>query len=79
MPWVCLQFVIVEFPDHGKKCGKYKESIQSRTTPDPGYHIRKDKNIIKHHNQEPEGQFFSAGYHKAAMNRRESMTNTRHK
>ena len=36
-----------------------------------------DKNTIKHHKQEPSP--FPAGEHKAAMNRRESMTNTRHK
>ena len=38
-----------------------------------------DKNTIKHHKREPIGQPFPAGDHKAAMNRRESMTNTRHK
>ena len=32
-----------------------------------------DKNKIKHHKQEPRGQPFPAGDHKAAMNRRESM------
>ena len=37
-----------------------------------------DKNTIKHHEQEPRGQhFFPAGDHKAAMNRRKSMKNTR--
>ena len=34
-----------------------------------------DKNIIKHHKQDPRGQSFPAGDHKAAMNRRKSMTN----
>ena len=38
-----------------------------------------DKITIKHHKQEPRGQPFPAGEHKAAMNRRESITNTRHK
>ena len=38
-----------------------------------------DKNTIKHHKQEPRGSPFPAGDHKAAMNKRESMTKTRHK
>ena len=70
--------------DHGvnesrlvsKKDGKYQETIQS---PDPGYHMRKLHKYNKHHKQEPRGDPFSAGDHKAAMNRRESMTNTRQK
>ena len=28
------------------------------TTPDPGYHMGNDKNIIKHHKEEPRGQPF---------------------
>ena len=49
VPWVCLQFVIVVFPDHShllyytksKKGGKDQKSIKSSTTHDPGYHLRK--------------------------------------
>ena len=38
-----------------------------------------DKSTIRHHKQEPRGHSpFPAGDQKAAMNRRESMTNTRH-
>ena len=37
----------------------------------------KDKITIRHRNQEVSS--FSAGDHKAAMTRRESMTNSRHK
>ena len=37
------------------------------------------KITIKHHKREPRGHPFPAGDHKAAMNRQESMTNTRHK
>ena len=42
---------------------------------------KSDKNTIEHNKQEPREQSFPfpAGDHKAAMNRRESMTNTRHK
>ena len=39
-----------------KKGGKDQESIQSSTTPDPGYHMRKRQNPIKHHKQQPRGQ-----------------------
>ena len=39
-----------------KKGGKDQESIQSRTTPDPGYHMGKWQNTIKHHKQERRGQ-----------------------
>ena len=39
-----------------------------------------DKNTIKHHTQESkEVSPFPAGDHKAALNRQESMTNTKHK
>ena len=38
-----------------------------------------DKSIIKHHKQEPRVSPFPVCDHKAAINRRESMTNTRHK
>ena len=38
-----------------------------------------DKNTTKHHKQEPRGHPLPEGDHKAAMDRRGSMTNTRHK
>ena len=38
-----------------------------------------DKNTIRHQNKSQEVSPFPAGDHKAAMNRRESMRNTRHK
>ena len=38
-----------------------------------------DKNTIKHHKQEPRGQPFPNRLPQTAMNRRESMTITRHK
>ena len=68
-------YLIVSIPNRCKKCDKDQESIQSGTTPDPGYH----KHTIKHHKQGPRGSPFPAGDHKAAMNRHESMKNTRHK
>ena len=37
-----------------------------------------DKNKIKHNKREQRGQPFPAGDNKAAMNRHESITNTRH-
>ena len=63
-----------------KKDGKDQESIQSSTTPDPEYHMGKRQNHTKNYQkQEQRGQLFLAGDHKAVMNRRESMTNTRQK
>ena len=36
--------------------GKDQESIQSSTTPDPGYQWENNKLTIRHHNREPRGQ-----------------------
>ena len=38
--------------------GKDQESIQSSTTPDPGYQWESDNFTIKHHKREPRGQPF---------------------
>ena len=46
-------------------------------TPDPGHHMGKWQNTLKHHTQEVNP--FPAGDHKATMNRQENMTNTKHK
>ena len=65
-----------------KKGGKDQESIQSSTTPDPGYgyHMRKGQRTRKHYIQKSqEVSPFPAGDHKAAINRQDSMTNTKHK
>ena len=35
-----------------KKYGKDQETIQSSTTPDPGYHMGKQQKYNKHHQQE---------------------------
>ena len=61
------------------KDGKDQETIQSSTTPDPGYHMGSNKNTINIISKSQLVSPFQAGDHKAAMNRRESMRNTRHK
>ena len=69
-------------PDHllSKKGSKDQETIQSNTTPDPGYYMGKwQKKQLNITNESQEVSPFQAGDHRTAMNRRESMTNTRHK
>ena len=39
-----------------KKSGKDLESIQSSTTPDPGYQWESNKLTVRHHKREPRGQ-----------------------
>ena len=41
-----------------KKEGKDQESIQSSTTPDPGYQCKSNNYTIRHHKREPRGQSF---------------------
>ena len=62
-----------------KEDSKDKESIQSGTTPVPGYQMGKYKFTINITNKSQEVSPFPSGDHKAAMNRRESMTSTTHK
>ena len=38
-----------------KKEGKDQKSIQSSTTPDPGYQWENDNFTIRHHKREPRG------------------------
>ena len=38
-----------------KKDGKDQESIQSSTTPDPGYQWESNKLTVRHHKREPRG------------------------
>ena len=47
--WECIE---------SKKEGKDQESIQSSTTPDPGYKWEGNKPTIIYHKQEPRGQPF---------------------
>ena len=42
------------FSDLSKKEGKYQESIQLSTTPDPGYQWESDNFTIRHHKREKE-------------------------
>ena len=56
---------------------RYQYNLVPHLTQDTTW--ENDKNTIKHHKQEPRGHPFPAGDHKAAINRREGMTNTRHK
>ena len=42
-----------------KKEGKVQESVQSSTTPDPGYQWESDNVTIRHQKREPRGQPFS--------------------
>ena len=39
---------------------KDQESIQSSTTPDPGYQWESDKLTARHHKREPRGQPFAS-------------------
>ena len=52
-----------------KKEGKDQESIQSSTTPDPGYPWESNKLTIRHHKESQEVSPFPAGDHKATINR----------
>ena len=60
----------------GKIRNRYNQA--PHLTQDPTW--ESDKNTIKHHMQESQDVSpFPAGDHKAAMNRQESMTTTKHK
>ena len=48
-----------------QKRGIDQESIQSSTTPDPGYQWESDDFTIRHHKREPEVRPSPAGDHKA--------------
>ena len=61
------------------KIRKRYDQDSGSTAPDPGYHTERNKNTINITNKSQEVSPFLAGDHKAAMNRRESMTNTRQK
>ena len=49
-----------------KKEGKYQESIQSSTTPDPGYQWESDDYTIGHKNESKEVSLSPAGDHMAS-------------
>ena len=64
---------------HQSKQGcKDQESIQSSTTPDPGYQWESDKLTVDTTNESQEVSPFPAGDHKAHINRRaQNIANTR--
>ena len=47
---------------------KDQESMQSSTTPDPGYQWKSDNFTVRHHKREQEVSPFLAGDHKAHIN-----------
>ena len=57
MIMVCMILLNSVYYKSKKRC-KDQESIQSSTTPDPGYQWESDKLTVRHHNQEPRGQPF---------------------
>ena len=61
----------MQIPDYkSKKEGKDQESIQSSTTPDPGYQWKSDKvTILDITNESQEVSPFPASDHKASTNR----------
>ena len=50
--------ILIPCSEQSKKEGKDQESIQSSTTPDPGYQWESDNFTIRHHKREPRGQSF---------------------
>ena len=60
--------------DQSKKEGKDQESIQSSTTPDPGYQWESDDVTIRHHNESQGVSPFPAGDNKASTDVHESIT-----
>ena len=55
---VSYAYIIIFIKQKSKKECKDQESIQSSTTPDPGYQWESDKLTIRHHKREPRGQPF---------------------
>ena len=78
IPWYSVKVRKVEKIKNGYN--QDQEWIQPSATPDPGYHnygkVIETQFIITKERQEI--SLFTAGDHKAAMNRRQSMTNTKH-
>ena len=58
---------------------KDQESIQSSTTPDPGYQWESDKLTVDTTNESQEVSPFPAGDHKAHINRHAQNTEQKHK
>ena len=64
--------------NQSKKGCKDQESIQSSTTPDPGYQWESDKLTVDTTNKSQEVSPFPAGDHKAHINRR-AQRHSKHK
>ena len=61
---------------NSKKGCKDQESIQSSTTPDPGYQWESDKLTVPHHKREPRGQPFPSKAHINSRPQRHNKHNT---
>ena len=68
--YFCLFEDVTYCRDLSKKRCKDQESIQSSTTPDPGYQWESDKLTEDTTNESQEVSPFPAGDHKAHINRR---------
>ena len=66
----------VEHANQRKEEGRDQELIYSSTTPDQRHNMGKCQkhNLTSHTHESQEVSPFPAGYHKAAMNRQDSMT-----
>ena len=62
-----------------KKDGKDQKTIQSSTTPDPGYHMGNEQKYNNISSKSQEVSLFPADDHEVPMNRCESTRNTSHK
>ena len=63
LEWLPILKHSAQNAQESKKEGNDQESIQSSTTPEPGYQWESDNFTIRHHRREP------AGDHKALINR----------
>ena len=80
LPWVSVQFVIVVFPEHTHYFQLNIANIfDIESKKDGKDQDKRNKNTINITNKSQEVSPFPAGDQKAAMNRLESMRNTRHK
>ena len=55
---ICTVCSTISVENESKKEGKYQESIQPSTTPDPGYQWESDNVTNIHYKREPRGQPF---------------------
>ena len=67
---LCFPYLPHRVVIESKKDGKDQDSIQSSTTPDPGYQWESDNSQLDITNESQEVNLFPAGDHKASTNRR---------